>query len=156
MKKSLIALSIMSVLGMQAYAQTTLPADTSNKPMTSNMPSKDIPATTSLNKKVLKEGEKTQDALKDGKLMPGQAATLDKNEANIAKDLTNAKQDGKVTGDEKKYIKKEINNNQDMRDDMKKSTKEATKDMKATDKIMKDSKAPMVRDTPATSPAPMK
>lgn len=81
--------------------------------------------------------------------MPGQAATLDKNEANIAKDLTTAKQDGKVTSAEKKYIKKEVKNNQDMRKDMEKSTKEATKDMKATDKIMKDSKSPVIKSTPS-------
>ena len=122
MKKSLIALSIMSVIGMQAYAQVT--PDASRPAAT--VPSKDIPATTSLNKKVIKEGERTKEDLKDGKLAPGQAATLDKNEANIAKDLSNAKQDGKVTRDEKKLIKKEIDNNQDMRDDMKKSTKEAS------------------------------
>lgn len=104
MKKSSIALSIVSALGTQAYAQNTQLINSSIKPVQS----KDIPGTTSLNKKVIKEGEKTKKDLKNGKLVPGQAATLDKNEANIAKDLTKAKQDGKVTSAEKKYIKKEV------------------------------------------------
>lgn len=39
-----------------------------------------------------------------------------------------------------------------MRKDMEKSTKEATKDMKETDKIMKDSKSPVIKSNPANTP----
>lgn len=84
--------------------------------------------------------------------MPRQAATLDKNEANIAKDLTTAKQDGKVTSTEKKYIKKEVKNNQDVRKNMEKSTK----DMKETDEIMRDCKSPVTKSNPTTAPALVK
>lgn len=125
MKKSLIALSIMSLMGV-TYAQNTMHDGVNHK---------DVPATHSLDKKILKENEKTHENLEKGKITPNQAEQLDKNEAGIAKDLSDSKQDGKVTRDEKKHIKKEIDHNKDMRDDMKKSNKEMKKER---EKAMKE------------------
>lgn len=115
-KKSLIMFSIISAFGMQAYAQASSMNTQNNQ--------REVPATTSLDKKIVKESDKTNESLEKGKISSGQAQALDKNQANIAKDLSDAKQDGDLTRDEKKHIKKEINNNQDMRDDMKKSNKD--------------------------------
>lgn len=112
MKKSLIVLSILSAFGMQAYAQT------------SNVnPHKDMPNTTSLDKKIVKEEDRTHESLEKGKITRNQAETLDRNESNIARELSDSKQDGKVTREEKKHLKKELKENKEMRSDMEKSNK---------------------------------
>lgn len=133
MKKSLIALSIVSVFGVQAYAQMSDPVPTPKIPVTKEVNDK-APDTTKLNKKVVKENERTQKDLSKDKISTEQAATLDKNESKIAKDITDAKSDGDVTRDEKKYINKEVDRNQDMRDDMKKAHKDVKKQNKDMDK----------------------
>lgn len=116
MKKNLVTLSIISLLSLPVLAQTNTTTQTEK-----------IPSTTSLDKKIVKEGDKTHESLEKRKITPEQANNLDKNESNIANDLGTAKQDGKVTHDEKKHIKKELKDNKEIRKDMEKSNKEADK-----------------------------
>lgn len=135
MKKTIIALSILTAFAVNAQTRTDTTATTPAPAASSTHMSTDtkVPDTHSLDKKVVKEGEKTQKAAQDGKITSSQAAALDKHESNVARDIGAAKADGKVSGNEKSIIKNEVNINKDLRDEMKDQTKKNQKEVeKAT------------------------